>query len=88
MKASALRTLLVVVGLAAVTACWTGDRLLGKACDYEHPCFDGYRCAEGRCLYDRMLPPKDGGVGADAPDGGPADGGPADGGPADGGGMS
>lgn len=64
------------MAIAALSAsCWAGDRLLGKACDYEHPCFDGYRCVEGNCLYDRVPPPKDGGVDVDEVDGGPLPGG-------------
>lgn len=40
-----------LVGLVSASACWP-DRLVGKACDYEHPCFDGYRCVESVCIVD------------------------------------
>ena len=50
--------------VGALSACWP-DRLTGKACDYEHPCFDGFRCQDGICVDASTSPPPtslDGGV--------------------------
>ena len=48
-RRSFIAAVLPVVALVAASACWP-DRLTGKACDYEHPCFDGFRCQDGFCV--------------------------------------
>ena len=46
----AMRAVASMLLLLACTACVLGTSMEGKSCDDEHPCVNGYRCADGQCV--------------------------------------